>query len=122
VVAVHLRRRRDQHALAEPVAVLEHHFGPLQVGHERVHGLLDDQAHADGRCEVEDDVDLVHELVDDRRVEDGVDDEMEVPPARQVLDVVDRAGREVVEHPDLVAVGEQQLGEMGSDEPGAAGN
>jgi hypothetical protein len=37
----------------------------------------------------------VHELVDDGRREDGVDDEVEVPPVAQVRDVRDRPGGEV---------------------------
>ncbi len=36
-------------------------------------------------------------------------------------DVVDRPGREVVERVDLVAAREERLGEVGSDETGAAG-
>ena len=78
VVAVDLGRGRDEHALPEAVAVLEHDLRALEVGHERVHRLLDDQPHAHGRSEVVDDVALVDELVDDSAVEHGIDDEMEV--------------------------------------------
>ena len=88
VVAVDLAGRRDQHALAEAVAVVEHDLGALDVGDDRADGLLDDEAHADGRGQVVDDVALVHELVDDRRREHGVDDEVEVVAVEQVGDVV----------------------------------
>ena len=40
----------------------------------------------------------------------------------QVGDVVDRAGRQVVEHVDLVAALEQRLGQVRADEAGAAGD
>jgi hypothetical protein len=72
VVAVDLARRGDQHALVEAVAVLEHELGAAHVRDERVHGLLDDEPDSDGGCHVEDDVALVHELVDDGGLEDGV--------------------------------------------------
>ena len=69
-----------------------------------------------------DDVAAVHELVHDRRLEHGVDDEVEVAALAQVRDVPLGAGRQVVEDEDLPAVGEQQLREMRADEAGAAGD
>src|SRR5206468_3456357 len=110
------------HALAEAAAVVEDDLRPLEVRDERVDGPLDDQSDADRGREVVDDVDLVDELVDDRGVEDRVDDEVEVLPRRKVRDVVDRPRREIVERPDLPAVLEQQLREVRADEPGAAGD
>src|SRR5262249_24182995 len=65
-VAVDLRSRGDEHALPKAGAVLEHVLRPLDVRHERVHRLLDDQAYADCGREMEDDVATMHELVDDR--------------------------------------------------------
>jgi hypothetical protein len=91
VVAVHLGGRGDQNTLAEPVAVVEHHLGALEVDDERVHRLLDDQPDADRRRQVVDDVALVDELVDDGRVEHGVDHEMEPRVGLQVRDVFQRA-------------------------------
>ena len=46
----------------------------------------------------------------------------EKPGAFEMRDVVDRAGGQVVEDRHLVAVAQQSFGEVGSDEPGAAGN
>ena len=69
-----------------------------------------------------DDVDLVDELVDDRRVQNRIDDEVEVAPARKVRHVVDRARREVVEYPHLPTVLEEELAEVRADEAGAAGD
>jgi hypothetical protein len=120
VVAVDLGGRGDEHPLAEAVAVLEHGLRPLDVRDERVHGLLDDQADADGGGEVVDDVCLVHQLVYDRMREHGVDDEVEIAPFLQVGDVVVRACREIVQGPHLAAVLEQALAEVRADEPRAA--
>jgi hypothetical protein len=53
-------------------------------------------------------------------VENGVDDEVEAFPVAKVLDVFERSSREIVEDPYLVAFIEQQLGKVGSDEPGPA--
>jgi hypothetical protein len=102
------------------VDVLEDDLGAAHVRKQRLHGLLDDEADADGGGEVVDDVALVDELVDDGRREDGVDDEVEVPALAQVRDVVERAGREVVERVDLPAPGEERLAQVGADEAGAA--
>ena len=64
VVAVHLGARGDEDALAEVVAVLEHDLRALDVRDHRVHGLFDDQPHADRRRQVVDHVDAVDELAD----------------------------------------------------------
>ena len=116
VVSVDLRARRDQHALVELVAVLEHRRRALQVRDHRVHGLLDDQAHADGGRQVVDDVALVDELADDRRGEHRVDDEVKAGPVAQRLDVAMRACGKVVEDEDLRASIEQGFREVGADE------
>ena len=117
MVAVDLRRRCDQHALPEAVAVLEHDLGALEVRDQGVHRLLDDEPDADGRCKVVDDITLVYELVDDGAVEHGIDHEVEVCVAGQVLDVRQRARGEVVERPDLPTLIEEELAEVGADEP-----
>jgi hypothetical protein len=122
MVAVHLRGRGKQEALAEPVGVLEDDVRPADVREERAHRLLDDEPHADHRRQVVDDVALVDELVDDGRRKHGVDDEMEVPALAEVGDVLERARGEVVEGVDLPAAGEKRLAEMRADESGSAGD
>jgi hypothetical protein len=116
VVAVHLAGGGDEHALAEAVAVLQHDLGALHVRDERAHRLLDDQPDADRSRQVVHDVALVDELVDHRRREHGVHHEVEARMLLEVLDVADRAGRQVVEDPYLPALREQQLREMRADE------
>jgi hypothetical protein len=66
MVAVDLGARGDQDRLAEAPGVLEDVLRPSDVGEKRVPWPLDDQPDADGRCEVEDDVGLVHQLADHR--------------------------------------------------------
>ena len=121
-IAVDLRGGGHEHALAEAVAVVEDVLGPLDVRDEGVHRLLDDQADSDRRCEMEDHVAPVDELVHDRRLEHRVDDEVEVAPFAQVRDVPLGTGREVVEREDLPAVVEKDLREVGADEAGSAGD
>jgi hypothetical protein len=83
-------------------------------------GWLDDEPYAHGRRQVVHDVALVDELVDHRPVQDGVDDEVETVPFAEMLDVLERAGGEVVEHPHLVSLVEQELRQVRPDEPRAA--
>ena len=49
-------------------------------------------------------------------------DEFEIPIAAQVGDVVHAAGDEVVDADDLVAARQQQVGQMGAEEAGRAGD
>ncbi len=109
VVAVHLRGRGDEHALVEAVRVLQHDLRPAEVRDERLDGLLDDQSNADRGREVIDDVALVDELVDGGVREHRVDDQVEVRVAPEMLDVRERARRQVVENPDVLPLLEQQL-------------
>jgi len=120
VVAVDLRRRRDENPLAEPSAVVEHVLRPVEVGDDRVDRLLDDQPGTDRGGEVIDHVNLVHQLVHDRVREHRIDDEVELGAVLQVRDVVHGPRREVVERVDLPAVVQQELGEVRADEAGAA--
>ena len=121
-VSVHLGRGGDEHALVESVAVVEHRLGALDVRHQGVHRLLDDETHSDRRSEVEDDVATMHELVDDRRLQDRVDDQVKVPALAQMRDVPLRPGRQVVEDEHFPAVLQQELCEVGADEARAAGD
>ena len=98
MVAVHLGAGRDQYALAEAVAVVEDDLRSLDVRDQRVHRLLDDQADADRCGQVVDDIALVDELGHDGRGQHRVHHEVEVGMVAEVRDILDRAGREVVEH------------------------
>jgi hypothetical protein len=94
----------------------------LDVRFDRVHRPLDDETHADGGRQVNDDVTALHELGDERFVGDRADVMLEVGPSDQVLDVGEAAGRQVVEDDDVCTVREQPFGQMRADEPGASGD
>jgi hypothetical protein len=122
MVAVDLGRRGDEDPLAERMGMLEDELRPAQVRDQRANGLFDDQPHTHGCGEVIDDVAAVDELVDGGRVQHRVDDEVEARAIAQVGDVLERARREVVQHPYLEALVEQKLGKVRADEPGPAGH
>jgi hypothetical protein len=102
--------------------VLQDDLGPVHVGLDRVHGLFDDQLHADRRGEVKHDIGAIDQLREQRFVGDAVDVVREAGPSLEMGDVVDRAGRQVVDDQHLVSGSEQRFCQVRSDEPGAAGN
>lgn len=120
-LAVDLRRRDHDHGLPLPRCGLEHCLGGSDVGVDDVGGLFDDQPDPDRRRQVKRDVGSVHELHHQRRIEGASNAVLESRPADEVLDVDHRSGREVVEHDHCVAPFEQ-LGQMGADDPSAAGD
>src|SRR6185436_9737671 len=96
-------------------------FGAVNVGFNRPDRRFDDQFYADGRGHVEDDVGAVDQLGCERVVHDRVDDVLEPRLILQVDDVVHRTRGQVVDHHDLVTVHQQSLGEVRTNESGAAG-
>ncbi len=101
--------------------MLQYDFRAVHVGLDGVDRLFDDQLHANGGGEMEHDVAAVDELGEQPLVVDRVDEVLEPRPAFEMRDVVDRAGRQVVENQDVVALLQQHFGKMGADEPGSAG-
>ena len=104
------------------VGVLEHDFGAVHVGLDRVDRALDDQFDADRGGEVEDDVGAIDPA---RRAAARCRPCRSCRGSRarlEMRDVVDRAGRQVVEHLDLVAALRAALGEVRADEARAAGD
>jgi hypothetical protein len=71
---------------------------------------------------VKHDVAPVDELGEERLVFDRVHEVLEARAALEVRDVVDRAGGQVVEDEDRVPLREQRFGQVGPDEPRAAGD
>ena len=121
-LAVHLGRRRDDDQLLLLVRVLQDDFRAVDVGLDGVHRLLDDQLDPHRRGEMEDDVAAIDELGEQRLVVDRIDEVLEPLTSLQMGDVLDRAGRQVVEHQDLMAACEQRVGEVRPDESGATGD
>ena len=93
----------------------------VHVRLNRVDRRFDDQLDADGGGEMDDRIAGVDHLCQQRLVGDRVDRVVEPGLRLQVSDVVDRAGREVVQNEDLVAALEQRLSEVGAYESGSSG-
>jgi hypothetical protein len=66
--------------------------------------------------------DVVHALLDEERLGDVVVDEEDVLAVSQVLDVLQRAGVEVVDADDAVALRQEVVAKMRPEEAGPAGN
>ena len=81
----------------------EHDLGAVDVRLDRPHRRLDDQLHADGGREVEDDIGAIDELGRERLVHHRVDHVFEAGWPFRCDDVVHRAGGEIVDDDDLMA-------------------
>src|SRR5262249_43493702 len=82
--------------------------------------LLDDQLHADRGGEMKDDLALIDELRQQRLVRDRVDDIREPLVGLEMGDVVDRAGRQVVDDGNIMPVLQQAFRQMRADEARAS--
>ena len=94
----------------------------MHVRLDRPHRALDDQSDADGGREMEDDVALIHQLGDCRRMMDALDRVMEPGMPAHVADILDAARGEVVEDEHLVAPLEIRMGQVQPDESRPAGD
>ena len=103
------------------LACFEHDLGAVHVRLDRPDRRLDDELDADGGGEMEHDVGAIDQLGRQRLVHHRVDDVVEAGTALEVGDVVHRTRRQVVDDDHAVALREERLGQMRSDEPGAAG-
>ena len=105
-----LARRVEDRVAAEDVAV------------DHAHGVPDDEVHPHRRRQVEDDVPPVHQLLDEVSVRDTADHVAKARVPLQRGEVLQPAGRQVVEHGHVVAAFHERLGEVRADEPGASGH
>ena len=121
-LAVHLGCGGDEDQFLLLVCVLQHDLRAVHVRLNCVDGLFDDELHADRGGEMEHHVAAVDHFGEQRLARDRIDDVREPLFAFQVDDVLDRTGRQVVEHEHVVSQLEQPFCEMGTDESGAAGN
>ena len=119
-LAVHLAGRSHQDRPLLLVRQGEHHLGEVDVGLDGANRGLDDQLHPHGGRQVKDPVAAVDQLRHHRHVGARVDDVAEALLALQVPDVVDAAGRQIIDDADLVAALQQLVGQVRSDEPRAA--
>ena len=66
--------------------------------------------------------DVIHRAVEEEEFRHVLLDEFEIPTAPQVGDVVHAAGDEIINADDAMPAREQQVGEMGRQESGRAGD
>ena len=96
-------------------------FGGVDVGFDGVDGALGDQLHADGGRQVIDFVGVGHQPGDQLLVGHGPFAVAEPGMVQDGGQVIDRAGRFVVDDRHPIAAGQQRLDEMAADEAGPAG-
>ena len=101
------------------VGLREHDLGAAHVRLDRAHRAVDDQSHADRGGEVHDDVGLVDQVANDAALGDRADRALEARVRVQVLDVLDAARGEIVEHVHTVPARDQQVAEVRADEAGS---
>ena len=98
----------------------QHHVAPADVAQQRVHRVVDHEADPHDRGEVHAGVHGLEDAQHQVLLRHAALYELDPLRADQVLDVVDPAGTEVVEDDDLMAVGGQAVGEVGTNETGSA--
>ena len=112
VLAVDLTARGDEHPGAEFVGLLEDDLRAPDVGGQAAQRLVDDELHAHGGGQMEHSLAAPDDVVDDIGVQDRAEDEFEVGPAQEVLDIGMTAGGEVVQGDDRVASFQQMVSQM----------
>ena len=116
------RRSRRQHRLLLLVGVLQDDLGAVHVGLDRADRLSTISFTPTAAARWKTTSARSISSASSGSLIDAVDGVVEAGAVLEVRDVVDRPGREVVEHVDLVPVVEQSIRQMGADEPGAAGD
>ena len=95
-----------------PVGSFEHHFGPADVGDERTQRVLEDVLDPDRRGQMEDLIGLRNQPVDEGRVHDVALDETEARVLVEGGEILESAGGQVIQGPDLVAFVQECLAKM----------
>src|SRR5208282_504732 len=118
-LAIDLRGGGNDHLLALLVGVLEHQLGAVHVGLDGVDRAFHDELDAHRGGQVVHHVAAIDHLRQLMLVLERVDHVVKAFPAFEVFDVVDAAGREIVEDIDFLPLAEKFFGEMAADESGA---
>ena len=121
-LAVNFRGAGDQHFLFLLAGKFQHRFGALDVVLDRSHRTLDDQPHADGSRQVKYRVGVIDQLRQQMTIENRFDDIVKTAPDFQPLDILNRAGAEVVDHGHRMSCAQEFFGEMAADKTRPAGN
>src|SRR6185436_15923936 len=101
--AVYLRRRRNQHFLLFLVRERQYYLSAANVRLDGPDRTFDDQLYADCRREMKDHVALIDELRGNRMIVDRFDRVVKTRMTFDVLNILDRARREIVDDVNFVA-------------------
>ena len=118
--SIHLARAADEHLTVEPRACGEHVLGPATVDLDRAERIRDDMCDAHRRGEMEHSIAVAHKGVDQRVVEDGPFDNAYAVTLGVAPDIAAASGGEIVEDGHRIAMLDQAIDEMATDETGAA--
>ena len=118
-VAVNFRGRGDQKSCALVLRQAERLVRAERADLERLDGNFQVVNRAGRRGEMPD---VIHRAVEENKLGDVLLDELEIPVAAEVRDVVHRAGDKIVEADDLVAARQKQIGEVRAEKAGGAGD
>src|SRR5688572_9698595 len=124
VVAVHLRRGGDHHLRlpAARVRGAQQALAAGDVGGEHLGRLGQHAVDADDGGQVIDAVGPAHRAIEPIPGQDVGFVEPEVRIVVVVGEVLSHAGRQIIDHVDLVAARQMEVGEVGADEAGTPGN
>ena len=122
VFAKDFARRGQEELLPALDGETEKGLGWVNVGFDCPHGIVRNEFHADGGCEMVDDVDAAENIGEQHGVCDGTGAEVQSRVRFDVAEVFFPAGRQVVEDGDFIAAAEEMSGEVTADEPGSPGD
>ena len=94
----------------------------VDVGLDGADGAFDDEFDADSGSEMNDDIGIVDELGKQLTILNVIEVILHAAGRLEMADILDAAGRKVVEQNNMIVTLEESLGEMRADKTGAASN
>jgi hypothetical protein len=122
VLAVDLGGGSGENEFAFLAGGFQDHLCAVDVGLDGLDRAFDDELDANRGGEVHNDIGVVYELGEQLAIFDSVEVILEVIAGFQMTNIIDAAGREIVEKDDALAAIEKPLGKMGSDKTSTAGD
>src|SRR5208337_3039200 len=121
-LAIDLGSRGDQKKLLFLAGGFENELRAVDIGFDGAHRAFHDEFHAHGGSEVNDDVGIIDKLGEELAVLDAVEVVLQMFRTLQVPDILHTSGGKIVQQHHAVALFEQPLRQVRSDETSAAGN
>ena len=122
VLAIHLACRRDNDLPAKPICQIENRLRSVNVGLDRANGIVHDQLHPHCGGEVVNDIATVHQRNQGIRVPHRIVNETETLVIDDRRQILQRTRRQVINHGNAVAPGQQGLAQVRSDKPRTTGD